>query len=111
MALVVVDGRVRRIVLVFSHSTVDFYATETVLKDLRLLLVRGGVDAAPGLQSIDIARREARSQQTRSDRAISYWTKQFARLPAGGFASTGPAHTPATGCCRWSPRRSTWPAG
>ncbi|MEV4626899.1 condensation domain-containing protein [Micromonospora sp. NPDC049523] len=94
VALVVVNGRVRRIVLVLSHSTVDFHATETVLRDLRLLLVRGTIDTPPGLQSIDMARREAGAQRRRSDRAISYWTGQFTRLPAGGFARIGPAHTP-----------------
>ncbi|MGW4462654.1 condensation domain-containing protein [Micromonospora sp. NPDC004704] len=94
VALVVVGGRVRRIVLVLSHSTVDFHATETVLRDLRLLLVRGRIDTPPGLQSIDVARREVGAQRGRSDRAISYWTKQFARLPEGGFAAIGPAHTP-----------------
>lgn len=94
VALVLVDGRVRRIVLVFSHATVDFHATEIVLRDLRLLLVRGGIDTAPGLQSIDVARREAGSQQRRSERAIGYWTTEFPRLPAGGFVRSGPAHPP-----------------
>ncbi|WP_416906083.1 hypothetical protein [Micromonospora echinospora] len=41
VALVTVDDRVRQIVIVFSHSTVDAYGVEVVLRDLRLLLLRG----------------------------------------------------------------------
>ncbi|MFI6759830.1 condensation domain-containing protein [Micromonospora sp. NPDC050417] len=94
VALVLVAGRVRRIVLVFSHATVDFHSTETVLRDLRLLLVRGTVADPPGLQTIDVAQREAQAQRRRSARAIAYWTREFPCLPAGGFARGGPAHPP-----------------
>ncbi|WBB80562.1 condensation domain-containing protein [Micromonospora sp. WMMD882] len=94
-ALVVVDGLVRQVVVVFSHSTVDFHATETVLRDLRLLLVRGVVPGPPGLQSLDVADRERQAERPRSARAVAYWLRQFRSLPPGAFAEpAGPAATP-----------------
>ncbi|SCL26661.1 Condensation domain-containing protein [Micromonospora pallida] len=94
-ALVVVDGLVRQIVVVFSHSTVDFHATETVLRDLRMLLLRGVVPTPPGLQSLDVAERERQAERRRSDRAVAYWLRQFPALGAGRFAARAvPAPTP-----------------
>ncbi|WP_416904025.1 condensation domain-containing protein [Micromonospora echinospora] len=84
-AVVVVDGLVRQVVVVFSHSTVDFHATETVLRDLRMLLLRGAAPTPPGLQSLDVADRE-RVDRRRSDRAVAYWLRQFPTLGAGSFA-------------------------
>jgi hypothetical protein len=94
-ALVVVDGLVRQIVVVFSHSTVDFHATETVLRDLRMLLLRGTVPTPPSLQSLDVAERERQVERRRSERAVAYWLRQFPALGAGSFADrAGPALTP-----------------
>ncbi|MFI6822840.1 condensation domain-containing protein [Micromonospora sp. NPDC050187] len=85
-AVVVVDGLVRQVVVVFSHSTVDFHATETVLRDLRMLLLRGAAPTPPGLQSLDVAERERQVERRRSDRAVAYWLRQFPTLGAGTFA-------------------------
>lgn len=93
-ALVVVDGLVRQVVVVFSHSTVDFHATETVLRDLRMLLVRGSAPTPPGLQSLDVAARESQVERRRSDRAVAYWLRQFQALPAGTFDRAVPPLTP-----------------
>ncbi|SCL34853.1 Condensation domain-containing protein [Micromonospora nigra] len=90
--LVVVDGRVRQVVVVFSHSTVDFHATETLLRELRLILLRGAAPGEPGLQSLDVALREQGVEQRRSDRSVASWTERFALLPAGTFTTPG---TPA----------------
>ena len=73
VALVTVDDRVRQIVLVFSHCAVDFHAATTVLRDLRVLLLRGSLDSPPGLQSLDLAARERTTGLRRSQRAVAYW--------------------------------------
>ncbi|WDZ83589.1 condensation domain-containing protein [Micromonospora cathayae] len=93
-AVVVVDGLVRQVVVVFSHSTVDFHATETVLRDLRMLLVRGTAPHPPGLQSLDVAERERQVERRRSDRAVAYWLRQFRALPVGTFHVAGAGTTP-----------------
>lgn len=93
-ALVVVAGLVRQVVVVFSHSTVDFHATETVLRDLRMLVVRGSAPTPPGLQSLDVAERERHLERRRSDRAVAYWLRQFQALPVGTFEQARPPLTP-----------------
>ncbi|MFI6759234.1 condensation domain-containing protein [Micromonospora sp. NPDC050417] len=81
VALVLVGGRVRQIVVVFSHTTVDFGAVEILLRDLRLLLLRGTVDAPVGPQSIDVAEREQDPRyRRRSVRCVDRWSASFARL-------------------------------
>ncbi|MFF3868812.1 condensation domain-containing protein [Micromonospora sp. NPDC001898] len=93
-ALVTVDDRVRRVVLVFSHSTVDFHATETVLRDLRMLVLRGSLPTPPGPQSLDVAERERDGERRRGDRAVAYWTRQFPGLTVGLFDQVGPGLNP-----------------
>ncbi|KXK61573.1 hypothetical protein AWW66_12975 [Micromonospora rosaria] len=93
-ALVVVDGLVRHVVVVFSHSTVDFHAAELVLRDLRMLLLRGRCPTAPGLQSLDVAERERTIEQRRCDRAVAYWSRQFGRLPVATVEPAGAVPTP-----------------
>ncbi|MBO4204599.1 condensation domain-containing protein [Micromonospora echinofusca] len=92
--LVTVDGRVRQLVVVFSHSTVDFHATETVLRDLRMLVLRGSVPGPPGLQSLDVAEREQQTERRRSDRSVAYWVRHFPTFTVGLFTPvpepTGP---------------------
>ncbi|RKR89632.1 condensation domain-containing protein [Micromonospora pisi] len=81
VALVLVDGRVRQIVVVFSHTTVDFGAVEVLLRDLRLLLLRGTLDAPVGPQSIDVAGREQDPRyRRRSIRCVARWSTGFGRL-------------------------------
>ncbi|MFY1636795.1 condensation domain-containing protein [Solwaraspora sp. WMMB335] len=91
---VVVDGRVRRVVLVFSHSTVDAYAADVVLRDLRVALLRGGLSGPTVLQSVDVARRQHGPDRPRSERAISYWTNRYRQLPATELAPLGPGDEP-----------------
>jgi hypothetical protein len=101
LALVVAGDRlVRQIVVVFSHTTVDFQATELVLRDLRLLLLRGSLPAPAGPQSADVGRAEQEeASQLRSRRAVSHWLEGFRRLPADTLPPAGPVQRP-----RW--RRS-----
>ncbi|WP_091194764.1 condensation domain-containing protein [Micromonospora narathiwatensis] len=94
VALVTVDDRVRQVVAVFSHSTVDFHAAETVLRDLRVLLLRGSLDTPPGLQSLDLAERERGVERRRSERAVEYWLRQFDGLTASLSDPVGPAPGP-----------------
>ncbi|WP_434739850.1 condensation domain-containing protein [Micromonospora sp. SH-82] len=93
-ALVVVDGLVRQVVVVFSHSTVDFHAAELVLRDLRITLLRGAPATTPALQSLDVALRESGTAQRRSRRAVAHWMRQFRRLPEGMFETVEPGEEP-----------------
>nr|MDT0659402.1 condensation domain-containing protein [Micromonospora sp. DSM 115978] len=94
VALIVVDDRVRQIVIVFSHSTVDAYAAEVVLRELRVILLRGRLTVPAGPQSVDVARRQRTADRWRSDRAVDFWIRQFARLPQPPLASIGPGLRP-----------------
>ncbi|WP_329100405.1 condensation domain-containing protein [Micromonospora sp. NBC_01699] len=106
VALVLVDGLVRQVVVVFSHTTVDFQAAEMVLRDLRLLLLRGTIATPAGLQSTDIARREQEAdQRRRAQRAVTHWVDSFGRLPADTLPRLGPPREP-----RWERGLLTSPA-
>lgn len=95
VALLVSGERVCQVVVVFSHVTVDFRAAEFVLRDLRLFLVRGGVNTPAALQSADIARLEDGDRhQRRCERAVRYWLDSYHRLPAETLPQVGPAGTP-----------------
>ncbi|WP_431882696.1 condensation domain-containing protein [Micromonospora gifhornensis] len=94
VALVTVDDRVRQVVLVFSHTTVDAHAAEVVMRDLRLLLLRGRLPTPPGPQSTDVARLQHGPDRRRSDRAAAYWLREYRRLPPEPWAQTGPGLDP-----------------
>lgn len=94
VALVLVDGLVRQVVCVFSHTTVDFRAVEMVLRDLRLLLLRGTVTAPAGAQSVDIAHLEQGADRLRSQRAVAYWVRNFGRLPPQTLPRLAPPAVP-----------------
>lgn len=94
VAVVTRDGVPQQVVLVFSHTTVDFRAAELVLRDLRLLLARGRIDTPAGLQSADIAELEQQDRhRRRSARAAAYWVERTRRLPQG---TRMPARDPLT---------------
>lgn len=93
-ALVTVNGQVRQIALVLSHSTADAYAVDILLQDLRLLLLRGSLTAPAGLQSLDIGRRQHGPDQRRSARAIEFWTRQYERLPGSAITQRHPELDP-----------------
>ncbi|WP_158553876.1 condensation domain-containing protein [Micromonospora deserti] len=82
VALVRVGDRISHLVVVFSHLTVDFQAVEILLRQLRLLLLRGGIGAPAGPQSVDVARWEQDVNRRRSARAVAYWVRSFTRLPS-----------------------------
>lgn len=100
VGLVVADGQVRHVVLVFSHTTVDFRAVEIVLRDLRMLLLRGQITEPAGLQSVDVADREQSEQlRRRNQRSVDTWVAAYAKLSGetlsfAGSALPGPAIEP-----------------
>ncbi|RKR86253.1 condensation domain-containing protein [Micromonospora pisi] len=95
VGLILVAGEVRQIAVVFSHTTVDFHAIEILLRDLRLLLLRGSIAAPAGLQSVDVARREQNGEERRqAERAVGHWVRSFDRLPVDTLPRLGPALTP-----------------
>jgi hypothetical protein len=94
VALVLVDGRVRQICLVFSHTTVDFRAVDIVLGELHELLSSGSIATPAGLQSVDIARREQGEDRHHSERALAYWVDGYGRLPQDTLPRLGPPDTP-----------------
>ncbi|MFG3417712.1 condensation domain-containing protein [Micromonospora sp. NPDC048063] len=94
VALVTVDDRVRQIVVVFSHTTVDAHAAEVVLRDLRLILLRGPLPTPPGPQSADVGRRQHGADRRRSERAVAHWLREFQRLPRRPLTPTGPGLDP-----------------
>ncbi|WP_088974588.1 condensation domain-containing protein [Micromonospora coxensis] len=94
VALVTVDDRVRQVVVVFSHTTVDAHAAEVVLRDLRLILLRGALPTPAGPQSADVARRQHGADRRRSERSVAYWLREFPRLPGRPLTPTGPGLDP-----------------
>jgi hypothetical protein len=95
VGLVTLDGVVRRVALVISHVSVDGHATELLLRDLRLLLLRGALPPpAARRQPLDLARAE-RSLGDLNARALRHWTAGYDRLPATTMLTrVGAAHEP-----------------
>jgi len=92
--LVLADGLVRQVVVVFSHATVDAYAVDVVLRDLRLLLLRGSVPDPAGLQSVDVGLTQHGPDRARSERAVRHWLHQYERLPRDSVPMPGPELVP-----------------
>jgi hypothetical protein len=78
--LVVVDGRVSRVVLVFCHLAADGWGAELVLRDLRLLL-RGREPAPVAGQPLDLAAAQCSAAGRRvSERALEHWVDAHRRM-------------------------------
>jgi hypothetical protein len=93
--LVVRDGVVRRIALVFSHLAVDGYAIDLLLRDLRLILLRGRLPAFTGWQPLDVAREEATTRVPANARAVRYWADRYREIPPTMFPAVAePADPP-----------------
>jgi len=75
-----ISPRVRQIALVFNHAAVDYYAAEIVLRDLRLLLLRGAVPMPAAWQLVDVAAHE-QHECSRSDHAARYWPEHLTPVP------------------------------
>jgi len=94
VALVLAGERVRHIVFVFSHTTVDLWAAEMVLRELRLLLRGDELENGPGPQSVDVARLENGADRRHSERAVTHWVRSFGRLPEQTLPRIGPPLVP-----------------
>ncbi|GIJ45290.1 hypothetical protein Val02_21760 [Virgisporangium aliadipatigenens] len=92
--LVVVDGRVRRVCLVFDHCATDAQGAEVVLRELRHLLTRGVLATPPGDQPLDLVRQQSTVDAGRSARAVAHWLAGFARVPPVQLAAGEPADPP-----------------
>lgn len=93
-AVITVDDRVRQVVLVFSHTTVDAHSVEVLLRDLRVLLLRGAISTPVGPQSVQVGLDQVGPDQARSRRSLDYWRREFARLSPEPPPETGLTLTP-----------------
>ncbi|MDF5754038.1 condensation domain-containing protein [Spongiactinospora sp. TRM90649] len=83
---VVCDGTVGHVVLVFCHLACDGLGAEIVLRDLRLLLMRGAVPGPPPTQPGDLARWQSSPEGLRLARAADeYWERELTDAPASMF--------------------------
>jgi hypothetical protein len=93
--LITHGGIVRRIALVFSHMSVDGYAIDLLLRDLRLILLRGRQPAFTGWHPLDVAREEASTRVAANARAVRYWRDQYRVIPPTMFPAVAePADPP-----------------
>ncbi|MBP2325822.1 hypothetical protein JOF56_006207 [Kibdelosporangium banguiense] len=91
---VVTDGVVQRIVLVFCHMAVDGHGAEIVLKDLRLLLLRGTLPQASAAKPADLAAHQNSADGRKMTRdAVTYWTEQYGRITPASLP-TAPVRQP-----------------
>jgi hypothetical protein len=92
VAVVVRDGRPRRVVLVLSHLAADQWSLRLVAKEMQSLLVAAG-DSPPGTQlkplknqPTDRARYERTElAQRKSQDALLFWERQLGRFPETMF--------------------------
>ncbi|WP_432920711.1 condensation domain-containing protein [Microbispora sp. CA-135349] len=81
---VVCDGAVTQVVLVISHVVADWRAADVVVRDLRMLLLRGAIARPPSSQLLDLVREE-KAASARSDRAIAQWETLLRTVPSSMF--------------------------
>ncbi|WP_169946608.1 condensation domain-containing protein [Microbispora sp. H11081] len=81
--LVVCDGAVTHVALVLSHVVSDWQAADVVVRDLRMLLLRGAITTPPS-QLLDLVREE-QAASARSDRAIAQWEALLRTVPSAMF--------------------------
>jgi hypothetical protein len=79
-ALVVADGRVREVLLVFGHVAADGYAGDLVARDLRLTLLRGAPPDAPE-QLRELVAAQSGQDLSRSERAMEFWAERAFDVP------------------------------
>lgn len=91
---VVCDGAVTHVALVISHVVADWHAADIVVRDLRMLLLRGAITRPPSSQLLDLVREE-KAASARSDRVIAQWESLLRSVPSIVFpAAAGPGETP-----------------
>ncbi|RBQ14742.1 non-ribosomal peptide synthetase condensation domain protein [Spongiactinospora rosea] len=84
--VVICDGTVSHVVLVFCHMAADGLGAEVALRDLRLLLLRGEAGGPPPSQPAALARWQNSAEGLRLARAADeYWEREFSRIPVSMF--------------------------
>ncbi|WP_327583576.1 condensation domain-containing protein [Nonomuraea sp. NBC_00507] len=92
--LVVCDGAVTHVALVINHVVADWRAADVVVRDLRMLLLRGVIARPPSSQVLDLVREEE-AASARSDRAIAQWEALLRTVPSSMFPTVvGSGTTP-----------------
>ncbi|GIG60035.1 hypothetical protein Lfu02_44070 [Longispora fulva] len=87
VALLVGDGLVSTVIVVFCHLAADGNGADVVVRDLRLLLLRGVLHTPPGRQPYDLAGHQLSPAGRRAGRAaLSHWTTGLRRVPPTMFA-------------------------
>ncbi|WP_330242061.1 condensation domain-containing protein [Streptomyces sp. NBC_00525] len=89
-------GRVTHVALVLCHLAADGHAAEQVVRDLRLLAVRGSAGRPPRTNPLDLAReQEAPAGVRRSERALAHWEGFYRTIPPTMFPhEAAPPRTP-----------------
>jgi hypothetical protein len=80
-------GVATRIVLAFCHLAADGHAAGLVVRDLRILLLRGTIAAQPPLQLLDLVAEQQAAAQRRSGAALAHWEQGLRRTRAAMFAA------------------------
>lgn len=92
--LVVCDGAATHVALVLNHVVADWRAADVVVRDLRMLLLRGAIVGPPPAQLLDLVRDEE-AASARSDRAIAQWEALLRTVPSAMFPeAVGAGATP-----------------
>jgi hypothetical protein len=86
------SGAAARVVLVFCHLAADGHAADLVVRDLRLLLLRGTISGPPPPQLLDLVAEQQAAGQRRSAAALAHWEQELTRTRSAMFAD--PAYSP-----------------
>ncbi|MEU1090248.1 condensation domain-containing protein [Streptomyces sp. NPDC005892] len=79
-------GRVTHAVLVLCHLACDGHAAEQVVRDLRLLVVRGSAGRKPRATPMDLAvEQHGPAGVRRSERALAHWESFYRSIPPTMF--------------------------
>ncbi|GAA0355482.1 hypothetical protein GCM10009530_00700 [Microbispora corallina] len=87
---------VTHIVLAFCHMAADGLGAERVLRDLRLILLRGGLREGPPPQPLDLAQWQGSAAGRRQAAgAAAHWEREHRRIPPTMFhVASGAAERP-----------------
>ncbi|MGY0234393.1 condensation domain-containing protein [Longispora urticae] len=86
VAFLTKDGLVGTVVLVFCHLAADGNGADVVVRDLRLLLVRGALHTPVGRQPLDLAaEQQSPAGQQAGRAALAHWTTGLRRVPPTMF--------------------------
>lgn len=105
------EGRVTHAVLVLCHLACDGHAAEQVVRDLRLLVVRGSAGRKPRATPMDLAvEQRGPVGVRRSERALAHWESFYRSIPPTMFPQQAAAPgRPGSGAAGWCRKPSPWP--